>query len=98
MCFLEKLKIFRWSKENIISVCGLEYEEREEEKEYGGGRERRVCVKLHFKQRMNWAMLEVSKEKLAKDQRIIKKLDTRQLVSDLQISMFQLLKYFIKSC
>ena len=43
-------------------------------------------------------MLEVSKEKLAKDQRIIKELDTRQLVSDLQISMFQLLKYFIKSC
>ena len=29
----------------------LEYEEREEEKEYGGGKERRVCVKLHFKQR-----------------------------------------------
>ena len=48
MCFLEELKIFGWSKENIISVWGLEYEESEEEKEYVGGKEIRVCVKLHF--------------------------------------------------
>lgn len=61
-----------WSKGSIISVCGLEGLRRQE----GGGGERGVCIKLHFKQRgWNEQMLEMSKWKLAEDHRIIKELD-----------------------